>query len=181
MHEEAVAVLPEVMAAMDVADPVLFGHSDGASIAIIHAGAVGGVRGLILEAPHVFVEAVTLQGIAEARKQYEATGLRDRLARHHGDRADQVFDAWSGVWLHDDFRGWNIESCLPAVQCPVLVIQGEEDRYGTVRQVDAIVSAVGGPAEKLLLPGCGHAPHREREKEVLAAVERFVTALVRQR
>jgi len=175
LHEEALEVLPAVLAHFSLSDVVLFGHSDGASIAIIHAGAQpGAARGLILEAPHVFVEEAAHGGVLRAIEAYETTDLRDRLSRHHGEGTDGLFRAWAEVWLRPAFRDWNIEEYLPSITCPVLVIQGEDDQYGTPKQVEAVVSQVRGAVRKLVLPKCGHAPHSERRNEVLAATAGFV-------
>ena len=180
LHEEALDVLPAVLAHFQLSDVVLFGHSDGASIAIIHAGAQPeSVRGLILEAPHVFVEEAALGGIQQAIEAYRTTTFRERLARHHGEGTDALFRAWAEIWLRPSFRSWNIMEYLPFVTCPVLVIQGEDDPYGTLRQVEAVVSQVRGPARPLVLPRCGHAPHSERRDEVLGAAAGFVAATFR--
>jgi pimeloyl-ACP methyl ester carboxylesterase len=175
LHEEALDVLPAVLAHFALSEVVLFGHSDGASIAILLAGArLGAVRGVILEAPHVFVEEAALAGIRRTTEAYETTSLRERLSRHHGEGTDALFCAWAEIWRRPGFRGWNIEEYLPSVTCPVLVIQGEDDPYGTLRQVDAVVSQVRGTARPLVLPKCGHSPHSERPDEVLDAVAGFV-------
>lgn len=175
MHDEALEVLPAVLEHFKLENVILFGHSDGASIALIHAGAhPNSVRALILEAPHVFVEPVSIEGIERIKVDYETTRLKERLARHHGTNTDSMFRAWSDVWLRPEFRQWNIEEYLPAIECPVLVVQGEDDQYGTVKQVDAVVNQVGGPAESLVLPRCGHSPHSERPEEVLEAAAQFV-------
>jgi pimeloyl-ACP methyl ester carboxylesterase len=187
MHDEALEILPAVLERLGLREVILFGHSDGASIAVIYAGArrmglVGppgsplgsGVRALVLEAPHVFVEAVCAERIAAIAREFAATGLRDRLARYHGANTDSMFKSWTEVWLKPEFRQWNIEEYLPAIESPVLVVQGDKDAYGTLRQVDAIVRQVKGPARSLVLPGCGHSPHSERGDEVLGAAARFV-------
>jgi pimeloyl-ACP methyl ester carboxylesterase len=175
MHDEALDVLPAVIERFKLEEVILFGHSDGASIAVVYAGARRGpVRALVLEAPHVFVEPVCIEGITRIAADYETTRLRERLARHHGLNTDSMFRAWTDVWLRPEFREWNIEEYLPAIECPVLVVQGEDDRYGTLRQVDAVVTRVKGPAESLLLQHCGHSPHSERPEEVLEATARFV-------
>jgi pimeloyl-ACP methyl ester carboxylesterase len=174
MHREALVTLPAVLDALEIERPVLVGHSDGGSIALIYAGGPGAgsdrLLGLALEAPHVFVEDVTVESIAALPAQ---EGLRDRLRRHHGANTDPVFQAWTDVWLRPEFREWNITEVLPRVACPVLVIQGEDDPYGTVAQVDAILSGVASPVETLLLPGCGHTPHREKPEETLRAMVGF--------
>ena len=177
MHDEA-AVLVEVLEGTGVRDPVLVGHSDGASIAIIYAGSGAGPRprGLVLEAPHVFTEPHGLASIAAIREQYWTTGLRERLARHHA-HVDVAFRGWNDVWLDPEFRAWNIEAYLPRIAAPVLVVQGEDDEYGTWAQVDAVRAGSGGPVEVLAVPACGHSPHREQPDAVLAAMARFVRAL----
>lgn len=173
MHEEA-KVLMEVLERTGVRDPILVGHSDGASIAIIRAGM--GIepwpRALILEVPHVFTEPHGLASIAAIRDEYAEGDLRERLARHH-DHVDVAFRGWNDVWLDPGFEAWNIEESLPRIDCPVLVVQGEDDAYGTWRQVEAIQRGCGGPVEVLAVPG-GHAPHREHPERVLAAMARFV-------
>ena len=175
MHDEALDVLPAVLERFKLEDVILFGHSDGASIALIHTGArSGSVRALILEAPHVFAEPVCIEGITRIAADYETTRLRERLARHHGRNTDSMFRTWTGVWLRPEFRQWNIEEYLPAIECPVLVVQGEDDAHGTLEQVDAVVTRVKGQAESLLLEHCGHSPHSERPDEVLEAAARFV-------
>lgn len=192
MHQEALDVLPAVVRRFELEDVVLFGHSDGASIAVIYAGsramAPGGfqespagtthVRALVLEAPHVFVEPVCVESIARIAQAYETTPLRERLARHHGENTDSMFRTWTDVWLRPEFRQWNIEEYLPGIESPVLVVQGEEDEYGTIRQVDAVVTQVGGPARSLVLAGCGHSPHSDQPDVVLEAAGRFVRETV---
>jgi pimeloyl-ACP methyl ester carboxylesterase len=175
LHDEALDVLPAVLERLHLEEVVLFGHSDGASIAVVYAGARRGpVRALVLEAPHVFVEPVCIESITRITEGYETTGLRERLARHHGGNTDSMFGSWADVWLRPEFRQWNIEGYLPAIECPVLVVQGEDDAYGTLRQVDAVVTQVKGPARSLVLARCGHSPHSERPDEVLEAAARFV-------
>jgi pimeloyl-ACP methyl ester carboxylesterase len=172
MTREA-SVLFEVMDAAGLAEATLVGHSDGASIALLAAAAAPTrVRRLVLLAPHVFCEPVTRQGIAAAVAGY--SGLAPRLARHHGDQTDDTFRAWSGVWLDARFAAWNIEAALGAVRAPALVIQGDRDAYGTLAQVEAIAAGSGGPVRRLILPGCGHAPQRDRPDATLAALVTFV-------
>jgi pimeloyl-ACP methyl ester carboxylesterase len=175
LHEEALEVLPAVLDRFSIREAVLLGHSDGASIAVIHAGArPAGVRGLILEAPHVLVEEAARAGIRRAIEAYGTTNLGVRLARHHGEKTDALFRTWADTWLRPSFQAWNIEEYLPAIRCPVLVVQGEDDAYGTLQQVDAILRQVAGPARSLVLPRCGHSPHSEQPENVLAAAARFV-------
>ena len=177
MHREALDELPALRAALAIDDPVLVGHSDGASIALIHTGSRRWkVRGLILEAPHVFVEDVSIAGIEEAKHAYESDDLKRRLARYHAD-VEGVFRGWNDIWLSAAFRDWNIEEYLPGVNCPVLAIQGIDDQYGTVAQVNAVARGVKGSFEKLLLEDCMHAPHRDQEADSLAAMAGFLAAL----
>ena len=173
MHDEALVVLPALLDALSVRAPVLAGHSDGGSIALIHAGASGReVAGVVVLAPHVKVEECSVRAIRAARDAYSQPGLRERLARHHDD-VDGAFFGWNDVWLDPAFRSWNIEGLLPAIRCPVLAIQGEQDEYGTMEQVDAI--ARGAPHVELLkLANCGHAPHRDRTQTVIDAISSFV-------
>ena len=179
MHEEA-RLLPQVLAAAGVGASILVGHSDGASIALLHAGSrePQGLRGLVLLSPHVFAEEVGLRSIERIRDEYRASdGLRSRLARHHQD-PDNAFWGWNTGWLHPDFRRWNIESSLPEVRVPALLIQGDADEYGTLAHVESIARQSSGHAETLLLPGSGHSPHRDKPDEVLAGIARFVRQLV---
>ncbi len=171
MHEEALDVLPAVLAEAGIADPVLVGHSDGASIALIHAAAHP-VRALVLLAPHVFVEDLSVASIAEARETFEGTDLRERMGRHHRD-AEATFRLWNDIWLAPEFRGWDITDVLPSVTAPALLIQGEHDQYGTLAQVEAVRDGVAGPAELVVLDA-RHAPHLEAPEETLQAAARFV-------
>jgi pimeloyl-ACP methyl ester carboxylesterase len=175
MHDEALSVLPAVVTGLGLRNVVLFGHSDGASIAVIYAGAPKRpVRVLILEAPHVFVEPVCTERIGRLAREYDTTPLRDRLARYHGANSDSMFQTWTEVWLKPEFLRWNIEEYLPAIECPVLVVQGENDDYGTLCQVDAVLGQVKRQARSLVLPRCGHSPHSDRPDEVLEAAAGFI-------
>jgi pimeloyl-ACP methyl ester carboxylesterase len=168
MHDEARALAKIIDGDEDV---VLVGHSDGGSIALLYA-AEHAVRALVLEAPHVFVQDKTVQSIAAL-----GDDVRAPMARHH-DHAAELFDAWRDVWLRPEFRAWNIEECLPRVRAPTLVIQGEDDEYGTTAQVDAIARQLGAPCRTLLLPECGHSPHRGQPAKTLAAMTEFVQSIV---
>jgi pimeloyl-ACP methyl ester carboxylesterase len=177
MHDEA-RRLPALLARLDVRRPILYGHSDGASIAILHAADhPDDVAALVLEAPHVFVEEETVSRIRWLRDGYAASGFRERWRRTQGGHADATFAAWTDVWLSAAFRGWSIRDRLAAVRAPVLVVQGTGDEYGTLAQVAALRDGVVGPVRTLVLPSCGHSPHRERPDETLEAVKGFVTAL----
>lgn len=179
MHDEGLKVLPRVLDAAAIRQAILIGHSDGASIALINAGGTADPRivGLVLMAPHVFVETLTVSSIREAHAAYRTTGLRERLARYHGDQVDATFLGWAAAWLDGGFLAWNIEAYLPRVAVPVLLIQGEQDNYGTLRQLDAIQAQVPGATERLLLTDCGHAPFRDRPAETLQAIAGFIAKL----
>jgi pimeloyl-ACP methyl ester carboxylesterase len=177
MHEEALESLPALLGALGIENPILIGHSDGASIALIHAGAGRWpVRGLILEAPHVFVEELTVKSIEAARDVYRTTDLKQRLERYHAD-PESAFWGWNDIWLDPAFRSWNIDAALPGIACPVLAIQGADDEYGTLAQLDAIGRGVRGPVERLVLPQCKHSPHRDQPAATLAAMTRFIDNL----
>jgi pimeloyl-ACP methyl ester carboxylesterase len=173
MHDEALESLPELLARLNIENPILIGHSDGGSIALIYAGVHDCVRGLVLLAPHVFVEDLSVQSIAEARVKFETTNLPDKLARHHRDAA-KTFWGWNHIWLHPDFRRWNIEEYLPRITCSILVIQGLDDQYGTMAQVEAIERQSGGPVEALRLADCRHSAQRDQAEAVLGAIVKFV-------
>lgn len=174
MHRrEALEVLPDVLQQLGVSRPILFGHSDGASIALMYAGtAPKAVSGLILLAPHVFVEDMCLMSISRAREAYLATGMRQRLQRYHAD-PDRAFWLWNNIWLDPTFRSWNIEQVLPAIACPVLAIQGWQDEYGTMEQLDRLVRGVP-QAQQLRLSECGHSPHRDQRRAVLDATAGWI-------
>ena len=176
MHRDALEALPALLDACKVRDPVLVGHSDGASIALIYVGAGLPARGLALEAPHVFVEPRTTASIAATRERYETTDLSGRMRRYHGEKTGATVRAWTDVWLSPEVAGWVLRPGLASVACPVLVVQGEEDEYGTLEQARVIASRARD-VETLVLPGCGHSPHRDRPDETLAAMARFVGRL----
>ena len=172
MHEEALEVLPALLREAGIERPVLVGHSDGGSIALIHASEHD-VSGLVLLAPHVFVEDVTVASIEEARTTFETTELGERMARYHRD-AERTFRLWNDIWLAPEFRAWNIEDVLPGVRAPALLIQGEHDQYGTLAQIEAIERGLHGPVQNAVLD-CRHAPHLEAPDATLDAATRFLT------
>jgi pimeloyl-ACP methyl ester carboxylesterase len=176
MHIEADDVLPALLAQLGIERPVLIGHSDGASIALLFAGAGRPVAGLVLIAPHVFVEEVSIRSIFAAREAFETTDLRARMGRYHDD-VDAAFRGWNDVWLSPEFRSWNIEDRLPAVRCPLLLVQGADDPYGTTAQLDAIEAGVCGPTRRVLIPNVGHAPHLEAPDVTTEAVAEFLAAI----
>ena len=175
MHEEA-WLLPSILATAGIARTIVLGHSDGGSIALMFAANhPERVDCLVLEAPHVFVEDLSIASIEQTTRRYHEGDLRSRLLRHH-KHVDVAFHGWSDVWLDPAFRHWNIEEYLPRVTCPILLIQGIDDEYGTLRQLDAIEAQVRGPVERLVLQECGHAPHRDQRLDVLNAVKKFVSS-----
>lgn len=173
MHDEALLVLPELLPQLGIENPILVGHSDGASIALIYAGEHDRVRGLVVLAPHVFVEDLSVKSIAEAKVMFETTNLPEKLGRHHRDAA-RTFWGWNKIWLHPDFRKWNIEEYLPRISSPMLVIQGLDDQYGTMAQVEAIRRQSGGTVEVLALEKCKHSQQRDRAEATLGAIVKFV-------
>ena len=177
MHDEGLRTLPDLLAELQIENPILIGHSDGGSIALIHAGAHDQVCGLVLLAPHVFVEDLSVASIAAAKTNFETTNLPEKLARHHRDAAS-TFWGWNNIWLDPAFRNWNIEEYLPRITCPILAIQGVDDQYGTMSQVQAIARQSGGPVEILPLADCRHSPQRDQPEAVLAAIAGFVDKIV---
>jgi pimeloyl-ACP methyl ester carboxylesterase len=174
MHDEALDLLPRLLDAVGIERPLLIGHSDGASISLIHAAAAGRpVAGLALMAPHVFVEQVCITSIAKIRESYFTTDLKQRLAKYHA-HVDDAFLGWADTWLLPEFAAWSIEELLPRVIQPMLLIQGRDDEYGTLAQLDRIEASVQAPTSRLVLEHCGHAPHRDQEAAVIEAMVDFV-------
>ena len=179
IHDEALDSLPEVLENSGVEDTILIGHSEGGSIALIFAAEhPGSVRGLITEAAHVFVEEITLEGIREAVIAYQTTELKEKLTRYHYSNTEAIFQAWSETWLSPEFKHWNIEDCLSKINCPLLVIQGQEDPYATETQVESIAGRVAGPATPLLIPDCAHIPHKEATDRVIKEMTEFILKLL---
>jgi pimeloyl-ACP methyl ester carboxylesterase len=177
MHDEALLFLPEIRERLGLDDCLLIGHSDGASIALIHAGAGYRVRGVAVMAPHVFIEPVCLSSIEKAKATFESTDLPAKLGRYHRD-ARRTFYGWADVWTEENFRRWDIRGeYLTKIDVPVLAIQGYGDEYGTMAQLDEIARNVGGPCELLKLEDCGHAPFRDQPETTLAALAEFVGSL----
>ncbi|MGE5490554.1 MAG: alpha/beta fold hydrolase [Actinomycetota bacterium] len=173
MHIEAREALPALLAALDIDRPFLVGHSDGASIALIYAGSFPERPvGVVAMAPHEFVEEETLAGIRAAREVWATTDMAKKLGRYHKD-PERVFFDWNDTWLSPAFRDWNIEEFLPAIRCPVLALQGHEDEYATMRQIDVIAEKVSG-TELVKLRACGHSPHKDQPEAVLSALADFI-------
>ena len=180
MHRQADEVLPALLAALGVTGRyALFGHSDGGSIALLHAARHGDrVAATVVLAPHILVEDVSLASIRQARAQYLQGDLRAGLARHHAD-PDSAFFGWNDIWLAPAFARWNIGATLPYIRCPVLAIQGIDDVYGTMAQIDGIAAALPG-TRLLKLPACGHSPHRDQPAAVIAACQGFLAGIATQ-
>jgi pimeloyl-ACP methyl ester carboxylesterase len=171
-HEEALEVLPALLDELDAPKPVLVGHSDGASIALVHA-AYHEVSALVLLAPHVLVEDITVRAIEQTRETYVKGGLRTRMARYH-DNPDAAFWGWCDVWLDPAFPTWNLEDETARVTAPTLLIQGADDPYGTLAQLDRIEAKIAGPVRRVVLSG-GHSPHLEHPAPVVDEIERFLS------
>ena len=177
MHDEALTVLPALLDRLGIDRPILVGHSDGASIALIHAAAAGRpVRALACLAPHAFVEPVCVESIAKVRQSYFDTDLKQRLAKYH-TRVDDAFLGWADIWLDPEFASWSIEDLLGRIDQPLLLVQGRDDEYGTLAQLDRIEARVRGPTRRLVLDQCGHSPHRDQEAVVVDAIVTFVNGL----
>lgn len=178
MHDEALIVLPALLKRLGIEQPILIGHSDGASIALIHAAQrTHNTHGVVLMAPHVFVEAMTLESIARIAETYETGDLRTRLQRHHA-HVDDAFRGWSRIWLDPRFQTWSLGAEVQRLAVPTLLIQGTDDAYGTLAQLDAISEVAPGPVQRVVLNNCGHVPFRDQEAAVLDAVAAFVARVV---
>ena len=178
VHDYALRELPGVIQGVIPGKPfILIGHSDGASIGLIFGSEKSKLlRGIVTEAAHVFLEPKTIQGIRIADDVYEREGAKG-LEKYHADNTHNIFKAWSDTWLSTWFKDWNIESLLPSISCPLLVIQGSDDAYGTDKQVEAIISQVSGPVTSHIISNCGHAPHLECPEAVLGIMQEFIGKL----
>lgn len=175
LEEEARHALPDVLAACGIKAPILIGHSDGATIALLFGVLFPSVPlGIVSEAAHVLIEPISVAGIQTTLEAFNTTPLRAQLAKHHGDKVETMFHGWSDVWLAPAYQDWTMVPRLASITAPVLAIQGEEDEYGTPAQVQAILDHVAGPAQALLIPGCGHVPHFQAQDQVLARITTFL-------
>lgn len=185
-HIEAADVLPAVLAAAAIAQAILIGHSDGATISLIYGALTGDdvidaprPMAVVAMAPHVFNETLSINAIRETTRQFEGGTLRARLERYHGSNVDCAFRGWSDTWLDPRFRTWNIEALLAAIDAPVLVIQGDADEYGSLAQVESILNNVSGPTRSRIIPGCGHVPYREAPETTIETITGFLRDLER--
>jgi len=172
-------ILNDLMQEWDLEKAILFGHSDGGSIALLMAAKYPEkIQAVIVEGAHIFVEDITLQGIKQAAELYEKGDLRERLMKYHGSKTDAMYEAWTKTWFSKEFRSWNIEHFLPSINCPLLFIQGEKDEYGTLQQVDKTLEQVSGTAQKFIVPKAGHTPHKEKPEEVIKKCRLFLKAIL---
>lgn len=171
-------ILNEILEKFDIENAILFGHSDGGSISLIAASRFPKrIKAVIVEAAHIFVEEITLNGIYEMEEVYKNSDLPQRLKKYHGDRTEMIFLAWTKTWTRSTYKDWNIEHILPAINCPLLFIQGENDEYGSILQVDRTIEQVSGIAEKFILPSIGHTPHKEAPEPVREKTIAFIESL----
>ena len=180
MHHEAISELPEILLQKNICKHILVGHSDGASIALINAAEKPSeyLLGIVNEAPHVFCEQLTTDSIQKIKQLFLTGNLRESLKKHHGANVDCAFHGWADVWLHPDFSSWNIEGCIQKIRVPQLIVQGNDDEYGTSEQVEAIVRQSGSIVESCFLENCGHSPHRDQEIQTLEIMSKFVKNLL---
>jgi len=179
LQKESLIYLPELLKECHIDRAVLIGHSDGGTIALITAAIHGNVVcAVITEAAHIFVEEVTIAGIRKAVEAFETTPLKKKLARYHKENTETIFYRWANRWLSPEFLTWNIEKYLPKIICPILVLQGEDDEYGTPAQVQSIACHVSGSAHSKLIPDCGHTPHFQAKNAVLSEMTQFIRTIL---
>ncbi|MBB4805842.1 pimeloyl-ACP methyl ester carboxylesterase [Chryseobacterium defluvii] len=176
MEQEA-DLLNDLLNELNIEKSILFGHSDGGTIALITAAKYPEkIKTVICEAGHIFVEDITVKGVQDALKAYQTTNLAERLQKYHGDKVEMIFKAWTEIWLSENFRNWNIEYLLKNITCPLLFIQGEADEYGTLDQVEKTIAQVSGATEKYIIPHIGHTPHKETPGLVLKKSADFINS-----
>lgn len=179
LHDEALIYLPPFLEKTGVDNPFFIGHSDGGTIALLYAAQhPGRTAGFITEAAHVFLEDITVRGIQKAVEAYESGKLKKGLIKYHGDKTDALFYGWAYTWLSPEFRHWNIVDELKSIYAPSLIIQGNDDEYGTEKQVDAIVNTVQGETEKCIIPECGHVPHHQAGDAVTERMVEFIKTVI---
>ena len=174
MHDEAKIYLPQIIKYLNLPEVILFGHSDGASIALIYAGSGFKVKSLILEAPHVFVENISIKGIKIAEKSWNNNNLKDKLSKYHED-VEGAFNGWCNVWLSKDFKNWNIEDYLKSITVPIQLIQGSNDEYGSLKQLDSIEKNVSGKTYRYEIEDCGHSPHTQYPIDITNKIKYFLS------
>lgn len=175
IDKEALEFLPAVLDACNIRNSVLIGHSDGGTIALLYAAShPETIKAIVTEAAHVFVDPLTIEGINQTVRAYASGHLKSRLARHHQENLGPLFRRWATIWRSTEFAGWNITDRIRGVCCPVLVLQGGSDEYGTLDQVEAICAHVSGPARQQIIPDCGHIPHHQARQPVIVAMSQFI-------
>jgi pimeloyl-ACP methyl ester carboxylesterase len=180
LQKESLLYLPELLKECNIDHAVLIGHSDGGTIALITAAIHGDVVcAIITEAAHIFVEELTIAGIRKTIEAFETTPLKEKLARYHKENTEIIFYRWADRWLSPEFLSWNIERYLPKITCPILVLQGEDDEYGTHAQIQGIVGHVSGPVHSRVIPDCGHVPHFQAKHAVLSEMTQFIGTIVK--
>ncbi len=171
-------LLNDLLSELNIKETILFGHSDGGTIALITASKYPEkVKATICEAGHIFVEDITVKGVNDTFEAYKTTNLPERLQKYHGDKVEMIVKAWTEIWLSNRFRSWNIEYLLENITSPLLFIQGEADEYGTLDQVEKTISQVSGSAEKFIIPNVGHTPHKEVPDIVLQKSAEFINLI----
>lgn len=174
------SILNELLIKLQIDNAILFGHSDGGTIALLTASKYPErIKAIIVEAAHIFVEDITLEGIRNAITAYKDTNLPERLTKYHGDKTDTLFKAWTETWVKDNYRNWNIEHFLSNITCPLLFIQGEADEYGTLKQVEKTINQTNGKAEKYTIPNIGHTPHKEIPEMILKKTSDYIKKLMK--
>lgn len=172
-------ILNDLLSELNITNVILFGHSDGGTIALITASKYPEkLEAVICEAGHIFVEDITVKGVEEALNAYKTTNLPQRLEKYHGDKVEMILKAWTEIWLSEKFRTWNLEYLLKNIKSPLLFIQGEADEYGSLDQVEKTVSQVKGTAEKFIIPNVGHTPHKESSEIVLNKTIEFINSVI---
>jgi len=175
LHTESFKFLPAVLSHCDVECCIFLGHSDGGTIALLFSSKYPKlVKGIITEAAHVFVENINIKGVKNTVDNYNTSNFKSNLSKYHGSKVNLMFWRWANTWLSSEFADWNIEKSLNKIKCPVLVVQGEDDEYGTVKQVKSIAGKVGDYSEWLLIPNCRHVPHHQARNIVTSEVSRFI-------
>ncbi len=180
LEKEAKVFLPGIFEKLNISEQkkVLFGHSDGGTIAIIHTSIFPeNIIGIITEAAHVFIDEITESGLKNTVKFFKTTDLKEKLEKYHGNKTESMFKTWTDVWLSAEMSGWNIEHYLPGIKCPFLAIQGKNDNYGSYRQLESIKNQTSGKTKILFIPDCGHVPHHQAREIVTEEVVRFVRDL----
>jgi len=178
LEDQGLTTLPALLKTLSIDDAVLVGHSEGATISLVHAGNNGaGIRGVVAEAPHLFTEQAHIDAIGATKKAFETTDLKASLQRYHGDNIDCAFYGWAETWLQPGFRTWSIEKHIPPISCPVLGVRGADDEYGTHAQLERLIALSTGPLETQIVAG-GHAPHEEDPDKMVEMFARFIQPLL---